>query len=139
MDKLTLPTMGERTWFTKLIASLNTLDGRIDHDEFNRDYVLSDGLSRPNGKGDLGINHFHIGELNIVFGWGDIHMNAQAYQSGTISLPYAAANYRAVVGDAYTWDGSLKFTSVEGKVQITPQTAVNNTFPISFIMMWNDN
>ncbi len=139
MDKLNLPKMGERTWFETLVKALSALDGRFSHDEFNRDYVLSNGLSRPNGQGDLGVNHFKIGDLNIVFGWGDIHMNAQAYQSGTITLPYSGANYRATVGDAYTWDGTLKFTSTEGKIMITPQAAVNNTFLISFIMVWSDN
>ena len=78
MDKLNLPKMGERTWFETLVKALSTLDGRFSHDEFNRDYVLSNGLARPNGQGDLGVKHFKIGDLNIVFGWGDINMNAQA-------------------------------------------------------------
>ena len=47
MDKLNLPKMGERTWFETLVKALTTLDRRFSHDEFNRDYVLSNGLSRP--------------------------------------------------------------------------------------------
>ena len=140
MDKLTLPTMGERTWFTNLVQSLATLDGRISEDGFNRDYVLSDGLSRPNGSGDLAVNHFKIGDLNIVYGWGQLTFNSKQYQSGKIKLPYRAANYRCIVGNVYTWDGDIRFDSVDdATILLTPNADVNGTHDMSFIMVWSGN
>lgn len=139
MDKLTLPTMGEETWFTTLNNAFKTLDGRWQSDDFNRNYVLTDGLTRANDPaGDLGIQHFQLGDLNIVFGWGSVHFEAKAYQSGYIVLPYSGSSWRCIVGDAFSWDGEMKFTSSdEGKIMITPKTDVNGTYSIHFIMMWS--
>lgn len=140
MDKLNLPTMGERTWFTKLVQSLTTLDGRFTADNFSRDYVLTNGLSKPGSTGDFGYSQFKIGDLNIVFGWGVLRFEANAYQSGTIQLPITGANYRCVVGSAYTWDGDLRFdSSADGKILVTPQTNVNGTWNFDIIMMWSSN
>lgn len=140
MDKLTLPTMGGRAWFTNLVQSLTTLDGRFVEDGFSRDYVLSDGLSRPNGSGDLAVNHFKIGDLNIVYGWGQLTFNSKQYQSGKIKLPYRPANYRCIVGNVYTWDGDIRFDSVDdATILLTPNADVNGTHDMSFIMVWSEN
>lgn len=141
MDKLQLPIMGERTWFNMLVKALSTLDGRMVEDGFNRDYVLMDGLSRPNGQSnDFGIDHFKIGDLNIVFGWGSLSFNLKQYQSGKLKLPYVPANYRCVVGSVYTWDGNIKIDSIDNDtIAFTPNTDVNGTFNTHFIMMWSDN
>lgn len=140
MDKLNLPKMGERTWFETLVKALSTLDGRIVHSGFNRDYVLSDGLSSTNEDGRLGIDHIQIGDLHIVFGWGTVNINAKSYQACHITLPYKGGNYRALVGDAYSWDGDLKFASAgNAQVEIMPHADINKAVLINFIMMWSDD
>ena len=140
MDKLTLPTMGWRTWFTNLVQSLTTLDRRFVEDGFSRDYVLTNGLSRPNGNSDLGINHFKIGDLNIAYGWGQIKMDSKQYQTGQIHIPYTGANYRTVVGRVYTSDGDVMFDSFDGgQIGLTPMSEMHGTYDMSFIMVWSEN
>lgn len=141
MDKLNLPSMGEQDWFTKLVQSLSTLDKRYVDDGFTRDYVLMDGLSKPsNSQGVFGINHFKIGDLNIVIGWGDLTFNLKQYQEGHVQLPYQGADFRCIVGDVYSWDGFMKVNSISGgRIAFTPNADVNGTYTAHFILMWSDN
>lgn len=140
MEKLNLPKTGERDWFSKLTQALSDVDGRFVNDGFNRDFVLSNGLSLPTngGDGDFGINYFRIGDLSILFGWGNIHFEAKAYQSGKITLPNVGANFRAIVSEEYTWDGGgIRLMSTDGAILVTPQYDINSTFQLSMIMIWS--
>lgn len=138
MDKLDLPVEGERTWFPKLVTALTSLDGRFTADNFSRDYVLTNGLSKPGSTGDFGYSRFKIGDMNIIFGWGELKFEAKAYQAGCIQLPYSDASYRCVLGSAFTWDGDLKFDSSEdGKIIITPKTDISGTWNFDIVMMWS--
>lgn len=126
--------------FKELYAKAQNADSLIAEDGFSRDVVLSDGLSKPSDDAGLGVDHFKIGNLNIAYGWGNITVNLKQYQSGHIQLPYPAASYRCVVGDIYTWDGDIRFDSVDNsKIALTPNTDVNGSYNVYFIVIWSEN
>lgn len=126
--------------FKELYAKAQNADSLITEDGFSRDFVLTNGLSLPAQGVGLGIDHFKLGSMHIAYGWGKLTCNLKQYQSGKIKLPYQAASDRCLVGHVYSWDGDMRFLSVgDSTIMVTPNTDVNGTYDVSFIMIWSEN
>ncbi len=90
------------TAMTNIMSAINNVANMMQADDWNKNYTLTNGASKPGGGNDLIIRQITIGKARIIAGVGEIsvpEMKPNAYFG--ISLPYDVGRGSAVVGSAY--------------------------------------